>query len=192
MFPKDYVCMTKIRHWIDNIQWNWIWNVLNCRNIGCSNSPSTGREACDQSELYIQNYLQQQEEQGVLQQMAFSLHPSQTPEGPQINNVESVWDYMKKRKPVGQPKSTKEIWQVFQYVLNKRPAKHLRAHTLNLVIWTPKALWGEKKKYNIEIKHFWTVNDLYITLPMQGILFVLLFNLFRAESGLLTATWLFW
>ena len=40
----------------------------------------------------IKNYLQQQEEQGVLQQMVWP------PQSPDLNIIKSVWDYMKRQK----------------------------------------------------------------------------------------------
>lgn len=62
--------------------------------------------------------LQNNEEQGVLQQMVWS------PRGSQLNSMESIWDYMKRQKQLRQSKST-EPWQVPQDALNNLPAKFL-------------------------------------------------------------------
>lgn len=37
--------------------------------------------------------------------------PTPTPQGPDINNMESDWDYMKKQKQIRQPKSTEQPQQ---------------------------------------------------------------------------------
>lgn len=56
--------------------------------------------------------LQQQEEQRVQKQMVLPpTLPPLPPQGPDINNMESDWDYMKKQKQTRQPKSTEEPQQ---------------------------------------------------------------------------------
>lgn len=47
-----------------------------------------------------------------------------SPQGSQLNSMESIWDYMKRQKQLRQSKST-EPWQVPQDALNNLPAKYL-------------------------------------------------------------------
>jgi len=64
----------------------------------------------------IKNYLQRKEEQGVLEVMVWP------PQSPDLNIIESVWDYMKRKKQLRLPKSTEELWLVLQDVWANLPS----------------------------------------------------------------------
>jgi transposase len=48
------------------------------------------------------------------------------PQSPDLNIIESVWDYMKRKKHLRLPKSTEELWLVLQDVWANLPAKCLQ------------------------------------------------------------------
>ena len=68
----------------------------------------------------IKNYLQRKEEQEVLEVMVWP------PQSPDLNIIESVWDYMKRQKDLRKPTSTEHLWLVLQDVWNNLPAEFLQ------------------------------------------------------------------
>ena len=68
----------------------------------------------------IKNYLQRKEEQKVLEVMGWP------PQSPDLNILESVWDYMKRQKDLRKPTSTEHLWLVLQDVWNNLPAEFLQ------------------------------------------------------------------
>ncbi|MGH0124727.1 UNVERIFIED_CONTAM: hypothetical protein FKN15_019033 [Acipenser sinensis] len=48
------------------------------------------------------------------------------PQSPDLNIIESVWDYMKREKQLRLPKSTEELWLVLQDVWANLPAEFLQ------------------------------------------------------------------
>ncbi len=68
----------------------------------------------------IKNYLQRKEEEEVLEVMVWP------PQSPDLNIIESVWDYMKRQKDSRQPTSTEDLWLVLQDVWNSLSAECLQ------------------------------------------------------------------
>lgn len=68
----------------------------------------------------IKNYLQRKEEQEVLEVMVWP------PQSPDLNIIESVWDFMKRQKDLRKPTSTEDLWLVLQDVWNNLPAEFLQ------------------------------------------------------------------
>src|SRR4029434_6967919 len=68
----------------------------------------------------IKNYLQRKEEQKVLEVMVWP------PQSPDLNIIESVWDYMKRQKDMREPTPTEDLWLVLQDVWNNLPAEFLQ------------------------------------------------------------------
>ena len=48
------------------------------------------------------------------------------PQSPDLNIIESVWDYMKRQKDLRKPTSTEDLWLVLQDVWNNLPAEFLQ------------------------------------------------------------------
>ena len=82
----------------------------------------------------IKNYLQRKEEQEVLEVMVWP------PQSPDLNIMESVWDYMKRQKDLSQPTSTEHLWFVLQHVWNNRPAEFLQ----KLFVSVPRKGWSHQ------------------------------------------------
>lgn len=68
----------------------------------------------------IKNYFHHKEEQEVL---AVKVWP---PQSPDLNIIESVWDYMRRRRDLRKPTSTEDLWLVLQDVWNNLPAEFLQ------------------------------------------------------------------
>ena len=67
----------------------------------------------------VKDYLQRQENQGQLQVMAWP------PRSPDLNIIETVWDYLDKKKLEKQPTTAEVLWDVLRDVWNNIPSNFL-------------------------------------------------------------------
>ena len=93
--------------------------------------------------LKVKSYLKQKEQSGEVEVMKW---PRQSPE---LNIIESLWNYLDQRKAEKQPKLKEYLWQVLQDAWNNTPMDYIYKLQLSILkrINAVQAVKGRHSEY---------------------------------------------